>query len=127
MCPCRRTSFGQVSCDKTFVWSFPNDLLNICEFQSYEEVIGLDLNYQEINVLKEDSFAFFESLATLSVSQNNLQTIQTNAFHGLNKMRFLSLAYNNLSNVEPGAFDGLITAKKIILRGNPFLKKLITR
>ena len=126
-CPCRRTIFDHVSCYDTFLTSFPGDFTDGCGIRHPpEEIKGLDVEYQDIRELKANSLSGFSNLRTLSLSNNYLVDVPK-AFENLKELRHLTLSSNNISSTDPGAFDALINAKKISLRGNPYLKFIITR
>ena len=107
--------------------NFPDGFLNGCKSYNANEIVGLDLDYQEIAELKDNSFTLFEGLVALSISRTNLETIKSKAFNGLTKLNLLVLSDNNVSYIEPGSFDSLKAVKKIILRGNQYLSSLTTR
>ena len=127
-CPCRRTIFDHVSCYDTFLTSFPGDFTDGCGIRHRpEEIKGLDVEYQDIRELKANSLIAFSNLRALSLSNNYLEDVPDKAFENLKELRYLTLSSNNISSTEPGAFDALINAIKIGLRGNPYLKHIITR
>ncbi|CAC5391838.1 unnamed protein product [Mytilus coruscus] len=65
---------------------------------------GLDLNYNQISMIKNNAFKSFSNLTTLTMDFNNIDTINGYAFQGLKRLRWLSMKHNQL-NIFSKIFD----------------------
>uniref|UniRef100_A0A2A4JD34 TIR domain-containing protein n=1 Tax=Heliothis virescens TaxID=7102 RepID=A0A2A4JD34_HELVI len=80
---------------------------------------GLDLSYNEIKSLPEDSELLkLRSLQHLYLQHNNISDISSEAFNGLVSMRVLNISHNHLHTLPEGLFANARELREIYLNDN---------
>lgn len=82
------------------------------------EILNLSRNHISQSEDMETIFRDIESLQTLDLSFNNLAGIPNNSFSHLNQLKRLLLDHNQLENVNPMSFYGLNTLNVLALDNN---------
>ncbi|XP_052088312.1 toll-like receptor 4 [Mytilus californianus] len=67
-------------------------------------ITGLDLSFNHISMIKNNTFSSFSNLSTLTMDFNNIHTIYDDVFNGLKNLRVLSMKHNQL-NIFSEIFD----------------------
>ncbi|XP_071137699.1 toll-like receptor 4 [Mytilus edulis] len=70
-------------------------------------ISGLDLSYNQISLIKNNTFSSFSNLKTLTIDSNNIHTLYGDVFKGLENLRWLSIQHNQL-NIFTKIFDIVI-------------------
>ncbi|CAG2240987.1 CD290 [Mytilus edulis] len=70
-------------------------------------ISGLDLSYNQISMIKNNTFSSFSNLTTLTIDSNNIHTLYGDVFKGLENLRWLSMKHNQL-NIFTKIFDIVI-------------------
>ena len=78
----------------------------------------LDLSYNRIRILRNDSFSSYLRVSTLTLSYNEIEEIEINTFAGLGMMRDIDLGYNNLKSFNPEIFSANPLLERVSLQGN---------
>ena len=78
--------------------------------------ILLDLSYNNLAMLRPDTFIQLSNLTTLYLHYNNIAIVQYDAFRGLNKLYDLRIDRNNLSVIPD--VSGLSTLTRLFLSDN---------
>ena len=71
------------------------------------DVQVLMIVFNNITLLKKDSFVSLTDLKTLVVLRYGLRTIEMGAFNGLTKLKELHIPYNDISQIIPGTFANM--------------------
>ncbi len=71
------------------------------------DITSINLNNQDITILRSDDFAGLTGLQTLDLDVNSLSTLPANIFAGLTALRILNLSNNSLQTLDAGLFNGL--------------------
>ncbi|KAM9346033.1 chondroadherin-like protein [Symphorus nematophorus] len=111
-------------------------------FRTLGRVVSLNLAYNKIDILYQESFDGLSSLKELHLDHNRVEEIQPGAFtqlgflnmlalthnqlvyipnmafQGLNNIKWLRLSHNSLNNLAPEAFAGLFTLGRLSLDHN---------
>ncbi|KAL0869584.1 hypothetical protein ABMA27_005846 [Loxostege sticticalis] len=82
------------------------------------ELKTLDMSWNLIEELDENSLRLPVTLSTLNLNYNKIQKIAPSSFHQLGHLKMLRLAHNNLSEIEYGAFQGLTSLMHLDLSFN---------
>ncbi|XP_036407040.1 toll-like receptor 2 [Megalops cyprinoides] len=83
-----------------------------------ENVQGLNLSHNQIEVLKEDDLQEYAQLKTLYLQNNRIRTIHNRTFASLANLESLDLSYNFLASLSWPWFDQLLSLKRLNLLGN---------
>ena len=113
LCPegCECDTAGHyVHCSNTSLTAVP--LIHLTD------VRDLDLLYNEITFLENDSFVSLTELNVLDIINCELRTIELGAFNGLTNLRRLLLAGNDISEIIPGTFQFMNTLEHLDLSFN---------
>ena len=87
----------------------------------FTNIRELWLHYNNITLLKEDSFVTLTDLQFLDISKGLLRTIELGAFNGLTKLKKLDIGYNEISEIIPGTFQNMNSLEYLDLRKNLLL------
>ena len=110
---CRLNTSGRgtkVFCTCLDLISVPQDLPN--------NTIMLDLAYNKITTLYNESFAYLLDIITLGLRENGLRQVEGGAFQPLIHLKELSLQRNRLLSLPSGLFSSNYRLSKLILSGN---------
>lgn len=115
---------------KTFIKVFPNvkvlwlthnyGLKNLSsdDFQGSIKLTFINLDHNEIEILKANNFKEIPQLKHLNLNNNSINTIEDFAFKELNQLNILSLIENKVWHVTSNTFSGLRSLKKLSLQRN---------
>ncbi|RNA39678.1 insulin-like growth factor-binding complex acid labile subunit [Brachionus plicatilis] len=78
----------------------------------------LDLSYNMIDALDEETFAPLENLTRLDLTFNKIKSLPRSAFKNLKKLLLLNLSDNDIVTLENGCFDGLDNLMQLSLSNN---------
>ncbi|CAG2240989.1 unnamed protein product [Mytilus edulis] len=68
------------------------------------DISGLDLSFNQISKIKNNTFESFSNLTTLKMDFNNIDTIDGYAFQSFKRLRWLSMRHNHI-NIFSKIFD----------------------
>ncbi|XP_044765323.1 carboxypeptidase N subunit 2 [Coccinella septempunctata] len=88
-----------------------------------KKVVDLDLRENNIQMLRNKSFAHITSVETLNISFNAIKSIETNSFSRLDRIIVLDLSYNRLTTIEKTTFKKNERLKSLYLSHN-YLRKI---
>ncbi|XP_062860135.1 leucine-rich repeat-containing protein 17 [Trichomycterus rosablanca] len=88
---------------------------------SAENIIKLDLSFNNITKLGSKEFVTSKDLKLLNLSSNSLQHINTAAFAGLLYLQELDLSNNSLHYFNYGVLEDLYYLRTLSLGGNPWI------
>lgn len=99
--------------------SYPVAILAIekYHFNHLENLEHLDMSYNKIQQIEDDTFKNSSKLITLRLNNNHLTSVPD--FSGLTQIKELDLSYNNIKGIFPPAFNYLSTLKELKIDGNP--------
>ncbi|MED6254712.1 hypothetical protein ATANTOWER_032030 [Ataeniobius toweri] len=78
----------------------------------------LHLDHNHIEEIQPGAFIQLGFLSMLALTHNHLVYIPNMAFQGLQNIKWLRLSYNSLNNLAPEAFAGLFTLSRLSLDHN---------
>ncbi|XP_043289095.1 protein artichoke-like [Venturia canescens] len=87
-------------------------------FSRLSQLINIDLDGNNISVIRNESLRGLNSVKFLDLSRNKIEAIERGAFRYLASMHTLSLANNKLTNLNEGMFDGLEYVVNLDLSSN---------
>ncbi|CAL1541894.1 unnamed protein product [Lymnaea stagnalis] len=100
-----------------------SDIVNVSS-----AIIELDLSWNLISTVEENSFVLFPNLQELSLSHNKILNLTRQMFTGLYNLRSLSVSYNIINFIANDTFDDLgtlvtldISRNRIIYKGHDLL------
>ncbi|XP_023712049.1 oligodendrocyte-myelin glycoprotein [Cryptotermes secundus] len=107
--------------------SYINSIIVECSFLNLSDipqsrpdsVHTLDLSYNVIRTLRNESFPKYIRLSTVILSYNEMEDIQVNAFAGLQMIRTIDLSYNKLKSIHPEIFASNPKLEFLSLSSNP--------
>ena len=67
----------------------------------------LDLRYNELTVVRADSFSAVPNLSVILLDDNHIHQLEPHAFRGLTAVRLLSLTGNRITTVASNCFSHL--------------------
>ncbi|CAH0719894.1 unnamed protein product, partial [Brenthis ino] len=80
---------------------------------------SLDLSYNELKTLSEDSeLSGLRRLQELRLQNNNISEISSEIFNGLISLRILNISHNNLQSIPEGTFANTKELREIYLNNN---------
>ena len=82
------------------------------------ETRKVDLEYNQIEVIRENTFTNLSVCEELWLSSNKIQTIETGAWNGLDSLTLLSLAENQIEVVRENTFTNLSVCEELWLGWN---------
>ncbi|CAG4930503.1 unnamed protein product [Colias eurytheme] len=83
------------------------------------DILSLDLSYNELKTLNEDSeIAALRRLQELRLQNNNISDISSEIFNGLISLRVLNISHNNLQFIPEGTFANTKELREIYLNDN---------
>jgi Leucine-rich repeat (LRR) protein len=86
--------------------------------RNLHELTELDLKYNEIEFIADDSFDDLRQLDTLLFGNNKLTNLRADTFKGLTKLGLLDLGSNQLTALPENIFDDLLNLTGIDLSNN---------
>ncbi|CAH1154113.1 unnamed protein product [Phaedon cochleariae] len=104
----------------------------ICEPQAIRNLTGtgdnllvklqvVDLRYNILEVIANESFIDIPSLISLYLSDAGVKIIEERAFSGLGKsLQMLTIANNDIQTMDEGVFSGFDISGRIKIDGNPW-------
>ncbi len=106
-------------------WSFSRNEIKVIasEFPSLENLITLDLTFNQLSILRKDIFINVKSIKYLQLGCNHLTELPAGIFDSLTNLEELALNSNKLKKVERGLFSKLINLAALFLYEND-LKEL---
>ncbi|XP_005986968.1 leucine rich repeat containing 4C, genome duplicate a [Latimeria chalumnae] len=110
VCSCSN-QFSKVICTRRNLRDVPDGISTNTRY--------LNLQENQIQVIKVDSFKHLRHLEILQLSKNHIRTIEIGAFNGLTNLNTLELFDNRLTTIPNGAFEYLSKLKELWLRNNP--------
>ena len=90
----------------------------VFELSPFSNLEVLDLSYNEIVRIDDNSFAAMHRLRTLRLDHNRLSGLTIRTFAGLDHLVSLDVSYNYISKVVSNAFNGLDLLEDLHLDGN---------
>ena len=81
-------------------------------------VMTLDLSYNQLNLLKRNSFLFVKNIFKIDISENSIIRLEDNVFSDLKMLQLLDLSGNNIKDLNENSFDGLINLRYLNLSEN---------
>ncbi|XP_023698030.1 leucine-rich repeat-containing protein 4C [Paramormyrops kingsleyae] len=110
VCSCSN-QFSKVICTRRGLRDVPDGISTNTRY--------LNLQENQIQVIKVDSFKHLRHLEILQLSKNHIRSIEIGAFNGLASLNTLELFDNRLTTIPNGAFEYLSKLKELWLRNNP--------
>ncbi|XP_065145273.1 leucine-rich repeat-containing protein 4C [Paramisgurnus dabryanus] len=110
VCSCSN-QFSKVICTRRGLKDVPDGISTNTRY--------LNLQDNQIQVIKLDSFKHLRHLEILQLSRNHIRNIEIGAFNGLTSLNTLELFDNRLTTIPNGAFEYLSKLKELWLRNNP--------
>ncbi|XP_051566794.1 leucine-rich repeat-containing protein 4C-like [Myxocyprinus asiaticus] len=110
VCSCSN-QFSKVICTRRGLKDVPDGISTNTRY--------LNLQDNQIQVIKVDSFKHLRHLEILQLSRNHVRNIEIGAFNGLTSLNTLELFDNRLTTIPNGAFEYLSKLKELWLRNNP--------
>ncbi|XP_016117849.1 leucine-rich repeat-containing protein 4C-like, partial [Sinocyclocheilus grahami] len=110
ICSCSN-QFSKVICTRRGLKDVPDGISTNTRY--------LNLQDNQIQVIKLDSFKHLRHLEILQLSRNHIRNIEIGAFNGLTSLNTLELFDNRLTTIPNGAFEYLSKLKELWLRNNP--------
>ncbi|XDV17900.1 hypothetical protein PO909_023693 [Leuciscus waleckii] len=110
VCSCSN-QFSKVICTRRGLKDVPDGISTNTRY--------LNLQDNQIQVIKVDSFKHLRHLEILQLSRNHIRNIEIGAFNGLTSLNTLELFDNRLTTIPNGAFEYLSKLKELWLRNNP--------
>jgi Leucine-rich repeat (LRR) protein len=95
--------------------------LNINILKMLPELIELNLESNDIRIITPGTFNV-SNLENLNLKYNKILRMENDTFSGLFKLKYLCLKGNNLQYIHPHTFSGLPKLKRLNLSKNPELK-----
>lgn len=89
-----------------------------CYNNSRSVISGLDLGYNLITDLSNDSFDNVYSLNYLNLENNNISLLPPGIFSKLSDLRMLNLSNNHLKDFQHGVFEHMPNLQQLDLSGN---------
>ncbi|KAH0566685.1 hypothetical protein KQX54_003205 [Cotesia glomerata] len=87
------------------------------DFNHLENLKHLDMSYNKIEIIEDDTFQNSSKLISLRLNNNSLSSVPH--FSGLTQIEELDLSYNNIRGIFPPAFNYLSSLKELKIFGNP--------
>ncbi|KAK1159911.1 leucine-rich repeat-containing protein 4C [Acipenser oxyrinchus oxyrinchus] len=110
VCSCSN-QFSKVICTRRGLREVPDGISTNTRY--------LNLQENQIQIIKVDSFKHLRHLEILQLSKNHIRNIEIGAFNGLASLNTLELFDNRLTTIPNGAFEYLSKLKELWLRNNP--------
>ena len=82
------------------------------------QAVTVDLQQNQIEVIKENDFNQVKRCMELGISKNKIHTIENGAWNGLISLRQLNLGYNQISVIRQNSFSHLSACEILNLEGN---------
>jgi Leucine-rich repeat (LRR) protein len=94
------TSLKSLVLHRNFIKTLDNELKNLAKLTK------LDLSYNMLKQINDDTFAGSVELVSIRFSNNYISLVQVNAFQGLSKLNAIDFSYNKLKDFETKTFAG---------------------
>ncbi|KAH8412171.1 hypothetical protein KR009_000272 [Drosophila setifemur] len=78
----------------------------------------LDLSYNDITIIEDDSFKTTIHLINLTLAHNAIQTVYVDAFAELHRLRYLDLSFNRLEQIDEHILETNTQLIHLNLEGN---------
>lgn len=105
--------YVEVKFENSNLFSVPSEIFNY-----FRNVEKLDLKYQKVKEIRNNTFENATKLEILDLQHNLLQNLRKNSFLGMRDLKTLYLDYNFLSELSEGTFDGLENLKVLYIAFN---------
>lgn len=97
-----------------------NKLTQLEKFDNFGNLTDLDLSFNQIKELRNNTFSSLTKLSSLKIRNNLLDTIESLAFTGLKQLTSLDLGSNNLETLPSEVFTYNRQLEELILDDNNF-------
>ncbi|CAF0996746.1 unnamed protein product [Adineta ricciae] len=105
------------SCQGTIV-DCSNRNLQVIPSEIPKNVFKLDLQFNNISIIRKDDFKAFRQLRVLNLQDNQIHTIDTDAFRDLTSLEKLRLNGNKVNHFADGMFNTLKQLQRLDLSSN---------
>ncbi len=95
--------------------------------ESLENLLKLDLRYQNLTIILNESFSGMLILKRLYLDHNFINEMEFDAFRGLNSLAYLHLSNNEISTVQSETFNSLNNLKSLFLDCNKMMNDPLTK
>nr|XP_014103282.2 uncharacterized protein LOC106627626 [Bactrocera oleae] len=85
------------------------------------EVQSLNLSYNDITILDNNSFEGYVYLLNITIAHNAIHTIFLDVFTPLKRIRVIDLSHNRLETIDPRLFESNSRLHTLNLAGNKFM------
>ena len=87
-------------------------------FEKLESLVNLDMSFNKIKQIPEDSFVKLKNLTHLHLNNNELTTLYNDSFAGLDSLKQLHLDDNDLISLPSAIFQSLAALEYLSLANN---------
>lgn len=112
--------FGQLfkNLQEFFVWFSKLKYVERENFKDMNKLLRLDLAYNQVEDIPEDTFWDLTSLEGLWLQENKIKILQQNVFQTLENLKFFAAESNEIEELHPDLFHNNFRLEKIFLSGN---------